>query len=248
MKHIYAFEKKEDFETYQKRIDQFKKGLNDYQEILKEKYGLKTGPRAVVWTSEKLATEVFSDVPIPAYTNKDIIYMSPDLSEWRTLFLKQLDGIKIPYIEHFYKNYSENQLFTILGHELTHHSDWFLDEFDDDRDNGIWFEEGMCEYLPRKHCLNETEFKEIVKVESELVDIFKGKYGINSIEEFGSTTYKGSLSSIMFDYWRSFLLVKELVEERANGNVELIFKIYHEWDEKGRKVPLTEYFEAEFTK
>jgi len=51
----------------------------------------------------------------------------------------------------------KNHLFTIVAHELTHHSDLFLDEFDDEGAGGIWFEEGICNYLSRKMTLVESE-------------------------------------------------------------------------------------------
>lgn len=243
MKQIFAFENKGEYEKYQDITSKFIKKLNEYQEILETDFELKDLPKGVLWTTEELATTVFSNIPIPAYTNKNLIYMSPDIETWRNLFVKQLDGKDLPNIERFYKNYSDNQIFIILAHELTHHSDLFLDEFDDESDDGIWFEEGMCFYLPRRILLSEKEFKEITDAETSLVEVFKDKYGNHSIEDFGSSSYQGSLSSIMFDYWRSYLAVKYLVEDRANNDVKLVFDEYHKWDKEGRKVTLTEYFE-----
>jgi hypothetical protein len=226
-------------------IKRFNQKLKEYQLILEESFELKDFPKAIVWTSEELATTVFSDIPIPAFTNKDIIYFSPDLSNWRNLFIKQLEGKKNSKIEMFYGTMSENQLFTIVGHELTHHIDLFVDEFDDEREDSIWFEEGMCDYLSRKFILNEDEFNKITNVELEMVKMFKDKYGNHSLDEFGKASYQGSLTSIMFDYWRSFLAVKHLVEEKAKNDIRHIFKKYHSWHNEGRNVPLMEYFELE---
>ncbi|MDL4840220.1 hypothetical protein [Aquibacillus rhizosphaerae] len=245
MKQIFAFEAKEDYEKYQDLIDRFNKKLKDYQAELEKNYALKDLPKSIIWTSEELATTVFSELPIPAFTNKDNIYISPELSKWKRLFIKQLEGQRNQKIEDFYENMSENQLLTIVGHELTHHSDLFVDEFDDEREGGIWFEEGMCDYLSRKFILNEKEFSEITKVESELLEMFKSKYGNHSLDDFGNASYQGSLTSIMFDYWRSFLAVKYLIEDRANHNVKQIFKEYHHWHNEGRRKPLVEYFELE---
>lgn len=242
MRNIYAFESKEEYIKYEGIIERLSKKLEKYQKIMKEEFKLIDSPKGIVWTTEELATTVLSNVPIPAYTNKNIIYMSPDLLSWRKLFLKQLAGRKNRKVEQFYENISENQLFTILAHELTHHSDLFLDEFDDEREDGIWFEEGMCDYLSRKMTLTETEFQEITEVDLELVEMFKEEYGKHSLEEFGSDSYQGSLTSIMFNYWRSYLSVKYLVEVRANHDIKQVFKEYHNWDKEGRKVPLTEYF------
>lgn len=245
MKQVFAFETKEDYEKYQGLIERFNQKLKDYQLILEKHFELKDLPKGIVWTSEALATNVFSDIPIPAFTNKDIIYFSPELSNWRILFMKQLEGKENPEIERFYNNMSEKQLFTILGHELTHHSDLFLDEFDDEREDGIWFEEGMCDYISRKYILNKDEFSDIANIEQQLVAIFKGKYGNHSLDQFGNASYQGSLTSIMFDYWRSFLAIKYLVEEKANNDIKHIFNEYHNWHNEGRKKPLMEYFELE---
>lgn len=247
MKHIYAFENKKDFDEFQDIIERFSQKLLKYQHELVQNYDLKDLPKAIVWTSEELATNTFSQIAIPAYTRKDIIYISPDLTSWRKLLISQLEGqgSNYPHIKEFYENMSENHLFTIVGHELTHHLDLFIDEFDDEREDSIWFEEGMCEYLPRKILLNEGEFNEITKVESELIEIFKNQYGNHSLDEFGKSSYQGGLTSIMFDYWRSFLAVKYLVEEVANNNVKMVFDEYHKWDKEGRKVPLTHYFKLD---
>ncbi|QDP41541.1 collagenase [Radiobacillus deserti] len=245
MRNIYAFESKKDYVKYQGIIERFNIRIEKYQKFLEKEFELIEPPQAIVWTSEELATTVFSDIPLPAYTNKDIIYISPDLLSWRNLFLKQLDGRKNNHIERFYSTLSEEQLFTIVAHELTHHLDLFLDDFDDAREDSIWFEEGMCDYLSRKYTLDEFDFNGITDVETELVDMFKGEYGNHSLDEFGSKSYLGSLTSIMFDYWRSFLTVKYLVEIKANNDVKQVFREYQKWDEKGRTVPLTKYFEVD---
>ncbi len=247
MKHIYAFENKDDFDRFQDIIERFTQKLLKFQNELEQNYALKDVPKGIVWTSEQLATNIFSQIAIPAFTRKDIIYISPDLTSWRKLFISQLEGQEnnYPNIKAFYENMSENHIFTIVGHELTHHSDLFIDEFDDEREDSIWFEEGMCEYLPRKILLSEVEFNEITKIESEMVEIFKGKYGNHSLDDFGTSSYHGSLTSIMFDYWRSFLAVKYLVEERANHDVKMVFDQYHKWDKEGRKVPLTNHFKLD---
>lgn len=245
MKQIYAFEKVEDYVSFQAITERFSKRLVQYEYMLKEKYALSSVPKGIIWTTEELATTVLSTIPIPAYTNNEIIYMSPDLKAWQKLFLKQLEGRNLSDIQNFYENYSENHLFIILAHELTHHSDLFIDDFEDARENSIWFEEGMCFYLPRKLLLTQKEFEEITTVESELVEVFKDEYGNRTLDEFGSSSYQGSLTSIMYDYWRSFLTVKFLIEVQANGNINTVFKHYHKWHNEGRKVPLTHYFELD---
>ncbi|MCM3741302.1 collagenase [Oceanobacillus luteolus] len=244
MRHIYAFESKEDYSKYEDIIMKFSGKLANYQRVLEENFQLVDLPKAVVWTTTDLATSAFSDVPIPAYTNKDCIYFSPDLMSWRNLFLRQLDGKRHEGLEQFFKTMNENHIFSILAHELTHHSDLFLDDFGDAREDGIWFEEGMCDYLSRKFTLNQEEFREISQAEVEIVDLFKENYGGHSLEEFGSGSYEDKLSRIMFDYHRSFLTIQYLVETLFSGDVMQVFKEYHKWDEAGRKVTLKEYFQV----
>jgi len=242
MKQIYAFETKEEYEKYQAIIQRFTKGLEEYRELLEREYALIDPPKGIVWTSEELATTVFSEIPIPAYTNKDLIYMTPDIEAWQAIFKKQLDGKVLPRVQKFYEHHTEKEMLIIAAHELTHHSGLFLDDFDEERDDGIWFEEGMCFYLPRKILLSEKEFHEITRIETELVEAFNDQYGNHSLEDFGSGSYQGNLSSVMFDYWRSYLTVKFLVEEWANNEVESVFDAYHQWDRMGRKETLTAYF------
>jgi len=242
MKHIYAFEDIGEYEKHQDIIQHFSERLNEYQLLLEEVYALVDKPKGVVWTSAEAATSIFSDLPIPAFTNKDTIYMTPDVKAWRKLFIQQLDGKYLPHIQRFYEQLSENHILTIVGHELTHHSDLFLDEFGDEREDGIWFEEGMCEYLPRKHLLTEGEFETISAIEKELVNVFTEAYGDRPLDVFGSNSYTASLSSIMFDYWRSFRSIKYLVEERYENNIKAVFEEYHKWDREGRMVSLTEHF------
>ncbi|GAA4074611.1 hypothetical protein [Amphibacillus indicireducens] len=94
MRNIFAFESQADYIKYEKIIEMFSEKLEKYQKIMVENFELINLPKGIIWTTEDLATTVFSDVPIPAYTNKDLIYMSPDLSSWRKLFIKQLAGRK----------------------------------------------------------------------------------------------------------------------------------------------------------
>ena len=66
MKHIFAFERKENYDTYGDIIEKFNQKLKEYQMILEADYELRDLPKAVVWTTGELATTVFSDIPIPA--------------------------------------------------------------------------------------------------------------------------------------------------------------------------------------
>lgn len=245
MKQIFAFETLHQIKEYTTFAQSMFQKLQPYEAYLQQEFALKESPKAVVWTPTELATTIFSTVPIPAYTRKDLIYMSPIVEDWKAIFFDQLDGRDLPIIKNYYERNAEKQMMEILAHELTHHSDLFLDEFDDGSwEKDIWFEEGMCFYLPRKFLLDEQEFNEISTVERALVKEFKEKYGQHSLSEFGSSTYKGYMTSIMYDYWRSFLAVKELID-RAGGDVKQVFARYHEWHNSGKNRSLTEHFQID---
>lgn len=242
MRQIFAFETKDDHEKYEDVVHICIEKLKTYQAELEKNYVLTELPKGIVWTTMDLATTAFSNLPIPAFTSRDLIFLSPDLESWRTLFLTQLEDRTNQKVKTFYENLSLSHIVTILGHELTHHSDLFIDEFDDDREDSIWFEEGMCVYLPRKMMLSPAEFEAITSVERELIGMFQDKYGARSLDDFGSASYGGSLTSIMFDYWRSFFAVKYLVEEWADHDVKKVFAEYHRWQQEGKTKPLTEHF------
>ncbi|MER2258612.1 MAG: hypothetical protein ABS945_08405, partial [Priestia megaterium] len=91
MKQIYAFESISDYENYKDEIHLLNKKLNTYKELLINQFELKKMPKSIVWTSSENATTVFSQVPVPAYTNRETIYMSPSVSEWKAFYLSQLD-------------------------------------------------------------------------------------------------------------------------------------------------------------
>ncbi|MGE7366850.1 hypothetical protein ACQKKE_09440 [Desemzia incerta] len=245
MKEIFAFEDLDQAAPHKDFAHALFQKLVHYQLILREDFELNESPKAVIWTPEELATSIFSTTPIPAFTRKDLIYMSPIVDEWKEIFLKQLDGQDLPIIRNYYERNTESQMMEILAHELTHHTDLFMEDFDTGNwENEIWFEEGMCFYLPRKLLLDELAFDEISTIERALVTTFADKYGKHSLSEFGSKSYEGNLTSIMYDYWRSYLAVKELVD-RENGDISAVFQHYHKWYNEGKKGSLLHYFNLE---
>lgn len=244
MKHIYAFETPYEAVKYLEIIESFKVRLKDFKALLEEEYELNEPPKGFVWTPVDLATSTFSDIPIPAYTNRNLIYMTPDIGEWRNFFMKIYGDVENDLIKDFYQHYKDEGVLTIAGHEMVHHLDLFPDEFDEER-GSIWFEEGMCDYIARKNLLNPEDFEIITNVELAIVAYYKDLYGNRSIDEFGTSSYINELSSIMYDYSRSFLTVKHLVEEQNNNNPIEVFKQYKQWYETGRKEPLSTFFNVE---
>lgn len=242
MKQIFAFEDLAQAEPYSALATAMFRQLKEYQYLLEQDYALNESPKAVIWTPAALATTVFSSVPIPAFTQREFIYMSPVVPEWKDLFFRQLDKRDLSVIRSYYERNTENEMRIILAHELTHHSDLFREDFEGGNwDEEIWFEEGMCFYLPRKLLLTEDEFDEISTVEKTLVKEFKNTYGNHSLSAFGKSSYAGNLTSIMYDYWRSYLAIKELVD-REDGDVLQVFKKYHEWYDNGKQGSLLKFF------
>lgn len=244
MKHIYAFETPYEAVKYLEIIESFKVKLNEFKALLEKEYELNDSPRGFIWTPGDIATSVFSDVPIPAYTNRHLVYMTPDIMEWRNFFMNIYGNVENEVIKDFYRNFKEEDILTIAGHEMVHHIDLFPDEFDEERES-IWFEEGMCDYIARKNLMTPESFETITKVESAVVAYFNEKFGSRSIDQFGTDSYSNDITSIMFDYCRSFLTIQYLVEEQANNNPLEVFKRYNQWHEAGRKEPLSTYFNVE---
>ena len=244
MKHIYAFETPYEAVKYLEIIESFKVKLNEFKTLLEKEYELNDSPRGFIWTPGDIATSVFSDVPIPAYTNRHLVYMTPDIMEWRNFFMNIYGNVENEVIKDFYRNFKEEDILTIAGHEMVHHIDLFPDEFDEERES-IWFEEGMCDYIARKNLMTPESFETITKVESAVVAYFNEKFGSRSIDQFGTDSYSNDITSIMFDYCRSFLTIQYLVEEQANNNPLEVFKQYNQWHEAGRKEPLSTYFNVE---
>ena len=249
IKQIFAFESIADYENYACEIKSLTSKLELYKERLINDFQLKVLPKTIVWTSSENATTVFSRVPVPAYTNRETIFMSPSVKEWKDFYLSQLEGEElehhdvIAYIKQYFQSITIDHVFCILAHELTHHIDLFPDEFEDERNNSIWFEEGMCEYLSQKMTLTEEQFNELGKINHLMIELFKPKYGDFPLDAFGSGSYhETSLASIMLNYWRSAAAIRFLVEDCHGGDVMKVFRLYHDWHEKGRQKPLAEFF------
>jgi len=133
IKQIFAFESITEYENYEDEIQLLNNKLNTYKELLINQFGLKVLPKTIVWTSSENATTVFSQVPVPAFTNRETIYMSPSVREWRKFYLSQLEGEElenndaIEYIKEYFQSITINDVFCILAHELTHHIELFPD-------------------------------------------------------------------------------------------------------------------------
>lgn len=250
MKHIFLTENSEELARYKRFSSKTESKLNDYIAYLKAQFCVVDLPRTIVWTSKDIATKYISDIPIPAYTNEFRIIISPNVEDWRGVYLRQIEEYQsdrtpddrlekiIRYYDHCL---SDDHIMQILGHELAHHSELFLDDFSSSESNGIWFEEGMAEYISRKYFLSEDEFEQELQINSALVDLYQIHHGNNSLEEFGRATYKTDHATIFYEYWRSFLAINQIVES-FGGDIDAVFQSYHEWNQSSSKLTLSEWF------
>lgn len=239
MKYIYAVNSYEEFKRFQSFQKFAQPKLEAFLEYLKTNFALSSLPRAVVWTGCETATCLLSDIPIPAYTNDYRTIFCPELQSWKKIYLQQLNETQYNEISAYYEcKLTDNHVLQILGHEFVHHSDFFPEG---EYTSGIWFEEGMCEYISRKYFLSEQEFEEAAHINALLVDRFREQYGEHSLEEFGSATYQRDYSGIFFEYWRSFLAVRRIIDQ-FDGDVLEVFREYHGWYHSGREKSLAEWF------
>lgn len=242
MNYVYAVQTPEELQQFQIFTKRITPRLNAFLEHLEQDYQTTSLPRCIVWTNLQTATHSICDIPIPAYTNDFRTVFCPDLHSWKSIYARQLDEEDNSVIRNHYETaLTENHLLQILGHEFVHHSDLFIESA---YEYGIWFEEGMCEYISRKFFLTDSEFEEAAAVNALLVEMFRKRHGDHSLEEFGSETYKGDYAGIFFEYWRSFLAVRKIIEQ-FNGNILAVFESYHQWFYGGCTVPLSKWFHLE---
>ncbi len=245
MKFIFAAENAEELLRYQRMTNGWAEKISAYTAFLKERYEVRELPRCVVFASLETATALVSDIPIPAYTNDCRIMMCPELAVWRALYQKQIEHLdaSLPSVQTIRAHYdalTPDHLLQILGHELAHHSALFADDFETERDDGIWFEEGMVEYISMKYFLSDADFEEQKRISALLVELLFERYGSEPLSSFGKATYQGELNGVWFDYHRSFLAVDRLVS--ALGSVGAVFENYFRWQKESPETALDVWF------
>ena len=242
MKNIYAVQSETELSALQSFALEIKSELDLYLSFLKDNYQTVDLPRCIVWTDYETATNSISDLPLPAYTNDYRTVMVPDLDVWKRIYLRQLDAYEendsTRKVRQFYQNLNKNSVLQILGHEMAHHSDLFLDEA---YDEAMWFEEGMVEYISRKYFLTKEEFVAEEEVNRLLVELYEDRNGISDLNDFSASTYQKNISGVLYAYWRSYLAVQKIIDA-SKGDVASVFASYHRWFERGRKQPLMTWF------
>ena len=221
--------------------------LDTYKSALQEITTVEEPPRGIVFHDLESATKLYSTIPLPAYTSRDLIHLTPLLDTWKDIYLSTVKDVK--EAADYYENLEMVDVAELVAHEFTHHADFFHSEFDDweeENANDMWFEEGICFYLPRKLLMSEERFEKVMKVERLLIDAHKEKYGEYTLDAFGEAGYRGgddfSYSAAFYDYWRSTNTVAELIDSYCEGSVRELIRLYRKWVEGGEKGRLQDYF------
>lgn len=246
MEHVYAVQTAEELTDRQRFVQENWGRIEEYIRFLEQHYAVEDLPRAFVWTTRAIATRFISDSPLPAYTNDVRVVFDPDLEDWRDIYLAQLDGLpdreEVRQVRaHDQHGLSRNHVLQIIGHELAHHSELFLDEV---YDTEPWFEEGMAEYISSRYFLTAAEFEAQVRADRLLVDLLEPRYGRYPLEQFGAETYQRDFAGIFFDYRRAFLAICRLAD-RWNGDIQSVFRACHQWHKDPQGQTLAEYLQIE---
>ena len=243
MENLYLVKDETQLAAFRDFVAKNSAKLQDYLTFLKDEFAVYDLPQAIIWSDFDSATQFIREIPVPAYTNDRRMVMTPELTVWKDLYLLQLENYETSHqtraIESHYKSLSGNSLLQIVGHELAHWSEHFLDDFDG-YGAYIWFEEGMAEYISRKYFFTDEEFRVEKACNQSLVKLFQKKHGWHSLNDFGTSTYQGNYASIFYEYWRSFLTVDKLVENL--GSVQAVFDFYHRWANTDKTLPLLDWF------
>ncbi|XXM73160.1 hypothetical protein ACQ0QQ_04470 [Lysinibacillus sphaericus] len=207
-------------------------------------------PRGIIFHDMNSATELYSTIPLPAYTSRDLIHITPLVDTWRKLFLTTSEGIEEATT--YYKELSMDDIAVIAAHELTHHADFFHSDFEELDEENMWFEEGMCFYIPRKLILSSEKYETVMDVESSLIEKYKDKYGEYTLDRFGESA-EGieafEYSAVFYDYWRSTIVVGHLIKYYCQDNIQTLIEYYKEWADKSkdmRQSRLQDYFKDRF--
>lgn len=198
-------------------------------------------PRGIIFHDVASATQLYSTVPLPAYTSRDLIHITPLVETWKGIYLSTTNGVEVA--ETYYSELDMDDVAVIAAHELTHHIDVFQTDSEELDEENMWFEEGLCFYIPRKRILSDEKFNSIMEVEACLIDRYKEQYGDYTLDWFGeSHSEESEYASAFYDYWRSTIVVDALINRYCDQQVEKMMDCYREWAESSRVTNLQTYF------
>ncbi|MBQ9265230.1 MAG: elongation factor Tu [Clostridia bacterium] len=224
MEYIFAAQNDAEFNYFHLFVKQYEGVLSNFIGLLKSKYKVQSLPRCIVLTSARTATELISDIPIPAYTNDYRVVFVPQLDTWKNTYLRQLDSYEnsadVKEIRSYYEaKLNDRHLLQIIGHELTHHSELFSDEIYEN--GGAWFEEGLVEYISRKYFLSASEFEDEVRINKKLVELYEQSHPQRPIALFGDSK---DYATIYYDYWRAFIKIMEAVDHCGGDELTVLLR------------------------
>lgn len=242
MKHLFLVKSSQELTSLRRYAEKITPLFERYLLFLKETCQVRDLPRAIVWTDYDSAVNIISGIPLPAYTNDYRTVMVPDIAVWGALYQRQLVGYPetavTARLRDYYSHLSDQNILQILGHEMVHHSELFIDEA---YETEMWFEEGMAEYISRKYFLSLEAYAAEKEANQALTALHEEKYGRPSLNAFTQTVYAQDLVHVFYAYWRSFLMIDLLVEQHG-GSVSDVFASYHRWYASGTKEPLEAWF------
>ncbi|MBE5905490.1 MAG: elongation factor Tu [Lachnospiraceae bacterium] len=243
MEHLYLCKNSDELTKLQKHANALKIGLESYLDDLRKYMRVEELPKCIIWTEEEFATKLLADIPIPAYTDdrRTVVVPYPDV--WKKIYLCQIkeynqDRPEVQEVRAYYENCPVNQIRQIVGHEFVHWSEFFDEELYDET---IWFEEGMAEYVSRKWFLTEEEYAKEKRINQILIDLYEEMYEAQPLENFNYNSYGKEMNLIFYFYWKSFLFIERLVEQKG-GNMGEVIKCYQRWCETNREISLLEWF------
>jgi hypothetical protein len=96
----------------------------------------------------------------------------------------------------------------------------------------VWFEEGFCFYLPRKHLLPAARFAQLLAVEKALIDAHHARLGEYPTWQFGLPDQGAGFTEALFDYWRAIRAVSLLVDTYTRGEGKSMLALFHTWKQQ----------------
>ncbi|ASN05630.1 hypothetical protein [Virgibacillus necropolis] len=233
MKKAYSVTNLESIENVARDGNKIFPFLLKYKDNLR-KYGEVNGPKGIVFHDFESATSVYSETPLPAYTSRDLIHLCPSIEIWKQIYLDAIRESNNEMAKTYFNELQLSDVATIAAHEWTHHLN-ILGDFEGSDAENMWFEEGLCFYLPRKVLMSNKEFIRITKVEEKLIEEFQKTFGTYTINFFGQSD-EGGFTGALYDYWRATWLVTYLTETYLEGNIDGLLDLFEKWKGSGERL------------
>ncbi len=233
MDYLYLVKNEEELARLKQQTENIPPLLEEYLIFLKENYQVYNPPRTVVWADCNSATHAVSELPLPAYTNDVRTVITPDIQVWKQLYLRQPEccgetGDAV-WLRQYYNGLSQRNILQLLGHEMAHHSELFIDEA---YETAMWFEEGMAEYISRKYFLTPQEYALQKQANELIVKLHEEKHGPFSLKDFNPSSYGKDIGYVFYCYWKSFLAVDSAAQKHG-GNAAEVFAEFRRFYEGG---------------